>query len=82
MKNFLLALFLLPLTVFSQASWVKVSVFTDQYGGETSWEIYQGGELVAVSPLYANNALQEIVIPLASSEYNFVIYDAFGDGIC
>ena len=82
MKNFLLALFLLPLAVFSQNSWVKVSVQTDNYGGETSWEIYQDGELVATSPLYANNTLQEIVVPLASSEYNFVIYDAFGDGIC
>ena len=82
MKNFLLALFLLPLTVFSQASWVKVSVFTDQYGGETSWEIYQGGEAVAFSPSYTGSLLQEVVIPLDSGEYNFTIYDTFGDGIC
>jgi len=82
MKNFLLALFLLPLTVFSQGSWVKVSVQTDDYGGETSWEIYQASEVVAVSPPYVSNSLQEVVVPLNSGDYNFVIYDSFGDGIC
>ena len=42
MKNFLLALFLLPLTLFAQpddASWLNVTVQTDNYGGESSWEI-------------------------------------------
>ena len=59
MRSFLLALFLLPLTIFSQDSWVKVSVQTDDYGGETSWEIYQESEIVAVSPPYVSNSLQE-----------------------
>jgi hypothetical protein len=39
MKNFLLALFLLPLTLFAQpddASWLNVTVQTDNYGGESS----------------------------------------------
>ena len=82
MRSFLLALFLLPLTIFSQDGWVKVSVQTDDYGGETSWEIYQESEIVAVSPPYVSNSLQEVVIPLDSGDYNFVIYDSFGDGIC
>ena len=72
--------------VFAQpdnASWLNVTVQTDQYGAETSWEILMGGEVVAISPLYQNSTLSNVTIPLpAGDDYEFIIYDSFGDGIC
>ena len=82
-------LFLLfPLCAVAQPGWVNVSVFTDQYGGETSWEIYDpnlpaGPAVVAASPggYFGNNLFNSMVI-LPPGDYDFVIYDSFGDGIC
>ena len=82
-------LFLLfPLCAVAQPGWVNVSVFTDQYGGETSWEIYNpnlpaGPAVVAASPggYFGNNLFNSMVI-LPPGDYEFVIYDSFGDGIC
>jgi len=84
----LLLLLLFPLCAFAQPGWVNVSVFTDQYGNETSWEIYDpnlpaGPAVVAASPggYFGNNLFNSMVI-LPPGEYDFVIYDSFGDGIC
>ena len=82
-------LFLLfPLCAVAQPGWVNVSVFTDQYGNETSWEIYDpnlpaGPAVVAASPggYFGNNLFSSMVI-LPPGDYEFVIYDSFGDGIC
>lgn len=82
-------LFLLfPLCAIAQPGWVNVSVFTDQYGNETSWEIYNpnlpaGPAVVAASPggYFGNNLFNSMVI-LPPGDYEFVIYDSFGDGIC
>ncbi len=82
-------LFLLfPLCAVAQPGWVNVSVFTDQYGNETSWEIYNpnlpaGPAVVAASPggYFGNNLFNSMVI-LPPGDYEFVIYDSFGDGIC
>ena len=82
-------LFLLfPLCAVAQPGWVNVSVFTDQYGNETSWEIYDpnlpaGPAVVAASPggYFGNNLFNSMVI-LPPGDYDFVIYDSFGDGIC
>ena len=82
MKSFLLGLFLIPLTFLTQESWVNVIVQTDQYGGETTWEIYQDTQVAAVSPPYQNNSYSETLVELPVGEYNLVVYDAFGDGIC
>ena len=75
---------LLTLTnTFSQGSWLDVQVQTDQYAGETSWEILnEESEVVAVSPPYQNNTLQNHMVFLPSGDYEFVMMDAFGDGIC
>ena len=66
MKNFLLALFILPLTLFAQpddASWLNVTVQTDNYGGETSWEILNFEDnVVAASPPYQNNTLTNLMV--------------------
>jgi hypothetical protein len=85
MKKMLLALFLIPYVLFAQpdnASWLNVTVQTDNYAGETSWEIIHDGEVVAVSPPYQNSTLHNNTIYLPSGDYNFIAYDAFGDGIC
>lgn len=47
MKKMLLALFLIPYVLFAQpdnASWLNVTVQTDNYAGETSWEIIHDGK--------------------------------------
>ena len=82
MKSFLLGLFLIPLTFLTQNSWVNVVVQTDQYGGETTWEIYQDSQVIATSPVYQGSSYYETLVELPSGEYNLVVYDAFGDGIC
>jgi hypothetical protein len=73
---------LLSLTLISQDSWVNVAVQTDNYGGETTWEIYQDTNIVATSPSYSSNSYYETMVNLPAGQYNFVIYDDYGDGIC
>tara|TARA_R100001510_G_C7656632_1_gene216861 strand:+ start:4371 stop:6536 length:2166 start_codon:yes stop_codon:yes gene_type:complete len=69
--------------MLGQGSWLDVQVQTDQYAGETSWEILnEDSEVVAVSPPYQNNTLQNHMVFLPSGDYEFVMMDAFGDGIC
>jgi hypothetical protein len=83
MKNLLLILFLFPTYLFAQGSWLDVQVQTDQYAGESSWEILnEDSEVVAVSPPYQNSTLQNHMVFLPSGDYEFVMMDAFGDGIC
>ena len=84
-KSYLLVLlfWMLASCVLGQGSWLDVQVQTDQYAGETSWEILnEESEVVAVSPPYQNNTLQNHMVFLPSGDYEFVIMDAFGDGIC
>jgi hypothetical protein len=88
MVRLTLFLLLLPIYAFAQPGWVNVSVFTDQYGNETTWEIYDpnlpaGPSVVAASPggYFGNNLFNSMVI-LPPGDYEFVIYDSFGDGIC
>jgi len=69
-------------SLLGQGSWLDVTVQPDNYAGETSWEILQGDEVVAVSPPYQNNALLTVTKFLPAGDYEFVMMDAFGDGIC
>ena len=65
------------------ASWVNVTIQTDNYGGESSWEILNNDNIaVAVSPPLQNNTLVNTMVFLPAGEYVFVMYDSFGDGIC
>ena len=83
MRTLLLFLtFLISNIALSQNSWVNVTIQTDNYGAETSWEIYNDSILVAISGAYANNSYNETFVTLPPGGYNFVIYDQFGDGIC
>jgi len=80
---FVILFWVLASTMLGQGSWLDVQVQTDQYAGETSWEILdEDSEVVAVSPPYQNNTLQNHMVFLPSGDYEFVMMDAFGDGIC
>jgi hypothetical protein len=84
MKHFtILFLSLLSFSSFSQDSWVRVEVQPDQYPSETTWEILDSaGTVLATNPPFVDMSLQTTIIPLDSEDYNFIIYDEFGDGIC
>ena len=79
---FVILFWLLASTVLGQGSWLDVTVQPDNYAGETSWEILQDDEIVAVSPPYQNNTLLTVTKFLPAGDYQFVMMDAFGDGIC
>ena len=84
MKHFtILFLSLLSFSSFSQESWVRVEVQPDQYPSEITWEILNSaGTVLAVNPPFTDMSLQTTIIALDTEDYNFVIYDEFGDGIC
>ena len=80
---FVILFWLLATTVLGQGSWLDITVQTDNYGGETSWEILnEEEEVVAVSPPYQDNSLLTVTKLLPAGDYQFVMMDAFGDGIC
>ncbi len=83
MKKLLSLLILLPSILLAQESWVRVELQPDNYPSETSWEIINSsGEVLATNPPITDMSLQTTIVPLDSEDYNFVIYDEFGDGIC
>lgn len=57
---------------------------TDNYPSETNWEIIaDDGSIISEGGGYATqNALYEELICLPPGCYEFIIYDAYGDGIC
>ncbi len=66
---------------------VTIEVTTDQYGNETSWELIDDNGTILASAAagsMSNSSPQAPVnIPVNANEcYSFVIYDAYGDGIC
>ena len=75
-------LLLVPFVAFSQQGWVVVSLQADQYSGETSWVIVDDNNVYEESPVYFSNSYNEQVVFLPAGEYEFIIYDSFGDGIC
>jgi len=79
---FVILFWLLASAVFGQGSWLDITVQPDNYAGETSWEILQGDEIIAASPPYQNNTLLTVTKFLPAGDYEFVMMDAFGDGIC
>ena len=87
MKKISLILFLIiPSILFAQpddASWLNVTIQTDNYGGESSWEIINfDGNTVATNPPLQNNTLTNTMVFLPAGDYSFIMYDSFGDGIC
>ena len=84
MQRIISLLFFLPLFASAQTGWVNLEFQADNYGGESTWGIYMvGSDSVYVSGgPYPNNSYNEQLITLPPGEYNLVVNDAFGDGIC
>jgi len=61
---------------------VSIEINFDDYAGETSWEIVDGNGTVFYSgDDYAGGTFtRDVCLPMGT--YDFIIYDAFGDGIC
>ena len=79
-----LLLLLTPLFATAQSGWINVEFQADAYGGESTWEIYMVGSdsVYAAGGPYAANSYTEQLITLPVGEYNLVVNDSFGDGIC
>ena len=61
---------------------VVVRILTDDFGGETTWDITDGTGTLASGGPYPSNTLIEEELGLNSADADFTIFDSFGDGIC
>lgn len=64
---------------------VTLTIVLDNYPEETSWQIRDGGTVVASGGTYGSQpdgSTVTEVITLADGCYDFVINDSYGDGIC
>lgn len=63
---------------------VHLTLITDDYGSETTWEFIDGTTIVATGGPYANNTTinESFPITVPGGCFAFKIYDAYGDGIC
>lgn len=64
---------------------VNVKITFDNYPEETSWQIKSGSTVVASGGTYgsqADGSTINVPVNLAAGCYDFVITDAYGDGIC
>jgi endonuclease I len=56
---------------------------TDNYGGETSWEIANSvNAIIANGSGYSSNTSYTEEFCLSNDNYRFTIFDSYGDGIC
>lgn len=62
---------------------MSVEILTDNYGGETSWELVSecGDGMIASGSGYSS-ATQIIETMCGSGRMTFTINDSYGDGIC
>jgi len=63
---------------------VTISLMTDNYPGETTWQLLdaEGNIIASAGPYLDALTLIEEVICVPEDCYSFVISDSFGDGIC
>jgi Metallo-peptidase family M12/Secretion system C-terminal sorting domain len=63
---------------------LDLQIRTDNYPGETTWEIRNSSNIVLYSggPYSAPNSLHNIQLCLPAGCYTFKINDSYGDGIC
>ena len=66
------------------AGTINVSILTDGYGSETSWDIKdESGNVLGSGGPYGNNQqINETAIVAAQECYIFTLYDSYGDGMC
>jgi len=66
------------------AGTIDVSITTDNYGSETTWEIVdEAGNVLASGGPYGNQQTYNVqaIVP-ANQCFSFLLYDSFGDGMC
>ena len=64
---------------------VTVSITFDNYPEETSWQITDGGNVMASGGTYASSpdgSTLDVTQCLPDGCYTFTIFDSYGDGIC
>ncbi|CCQ11170.1 Endonuclease I [Pseudoalteromonas luteoviolacea B = ATCC 29581] len=61
---------------------VTLSLTTDNYASETSWQLSSGSTSLATGNGYSNNQTISQTFCLNDGDYTFTIFDAYGDGIC
>ena len=62
---------------------VDMTLLTDNYGSETSWNVKNAaGQTVESGSGYANNTTYNFSWTLPAGNYTFTINDSYGDGIC
>jgi hypothetical protein len=66
------------------AGTINVSLLTDGYGSETTWDIKdESGNVLGSGGPYGNNQqINETAIVAAQECYIFTLYDSYGDGMC
>jgi hypothetical protein len=62
---------------------VTLTILTDNYPGETTWEVKDGSTILASGgPYGSQGTLYTHTICLPDGCFDLVIYDSYGDGIC
>jgi len=65
---------------------IDITATLDQYAGDTRWEFIPDGQSDPVASFQYEDALQYDTttesVCLEEGTYNFIIYDAYGDGMC
>lgn len=68
----------------AQGATLSLAVSLDYFGAETTWEFQQGGNVLASGGPYVNSnqgLVMEESICLSTGCYDFIMYDAYGDGM-
>ena len=60
----------------------EFALTTDNYGGETSWQLTDGSGTLYRGDGLASNTQYSEQWCLAAGDYTFTIFDSYGDGIC
>lgn len=72
-----------PPTSSCQHNSVQLSLTTDQYGSETSWEVKDNtNRVIASESGFENTTSYNTNLCLSDGDYQFTINDSYGDGIC
>lgn len=61
----------------------SIELITDNYGGETSWQLEDSnGNVVVSGSGYSNDQTVTVTECIVDGDFTFLIQDTYGDGIC
>jgi hypothetical protein len=70
-------------------SYINVNILTDNYPSETTWELKATDEVGTTTTIYTggpynqpNTLFTDSLTITSAYDYEFIIYDSYGDGIC